>query len=103
MYRLAVLLVVIFGALRARDITGTISGVVSDSSAAVVPGATVQVVNSTTNVRAWSGVSDRQGAFLAPVLPAGSYDITVEATASRSSKFAPSRSNSTSAPASTPS
>jgi hypothetical protein len=77
MRRLA-LLCLICCTLRAQDITGAISGVVSDSSGAVVPRASVRIVNSTTNVQSWTGASDGQGAFLAPMLPVGSYNITVE-------------------------
>ena len=78
MLRLAILLLAGLAALRAQNITGAISGTVADSSRAVVPGASVQIVNSTTNVKAWSGATDGQGAFLAPVLPVGSYNITIE-------------------------
>jgi hypothetical protein len=78
MHRLAILTLLCLATLHAQDIRGTISGVVKDSSGAVVPGATVQIVNSTTNVRAWSGAADHQGAFLAPMLNVGAYNITVE-------------------------
>jgi hypothetical protein len=78
MQRLAVLSLIILASLRAQNISGTISGVVSDTSGAVVPGASVRIVNSTTNVLAWSGASDSHGGFLAPMLNVGAYNIAVE-------------------------
>jgi hypothetical protein len=65
--------------LGAQSPSGTISGVVRDASGAVVPGAGVQVVNANTNVKAWSGTTSQEGAFLAPMLNVGSYNISIEA------------------------
>jgi hypothetical protein len=63
----------------AENSTGVISGVVTDPSGGVVPGASVGIINSSTNVRAWEGKSNSQGEFVAPSLPAGSYNVDVEA------------------------
>jgi hypothetical protein len=57
---------------------GTIVGSVSDSSGAVVVGAEVTVKNVATNV-AFQTRSDETGAYLAPSLIAGAYEITVRA------------------------
>ena len=65
--------------LRAQVLSGTISGVVSDAFGAVVPEASVQIVNANTNVKARSGATSQAGAFLAPVLNVGSYNISIEA------------------------
>ena len=69
--RLAVLAIVLFLAtLCWASITGSISGVVADSSGAVVPGATVVATNTQTGVKA-SVVSDGKGFYSFPSLPAG--------------------------------
>ena len=57
--------------------TGTILGVVKDSSGAVVPGATVTIQSSETESNA-QGVTDSSGAYRVPALPVGHYDIRVE-------------------------
>src|SRR5687767_2710894 len=58
----------------AQVATGIISGLVHDSSGAAVPGATVRVLNETTNV-ATETVSDEQGAFKSTPLSPGSYQV----------------------------
>jgi hypothetical protein len=75
---LALALAVLLAPLGAQSPSGTISGVVSDASGAVVPGAAVQILNAETNVKAWSGNTGQEGAFLAPVLNVGSYNIFIE-------------------------
>jgi hypothetical protein len=62
----------------AQELTGVISGVVSDSTGAIVPGASVTIVGAGTGVRAWRGASNKDGVYLAPNLPVAAYDITVE-------------------------
>jgi len=55
---------------------GSIEGTVTDASGAVLPGATVTVRNEATGVvRATS--TDGSGLFRAPLLPVGSYEVTV--------------------------
>jgi hypothetical protein len=67
------------GALQARAqvTTGSIVGTVTDSSDQVVPGAQVVIrdlnKNTLTNV-----VSDASGAYVAPFLVPGTYEVTVE-------------------------
>ena len=66
----------------AQQVTGNISGRVTDSSGAVIPGTTVQVQNVETgfsrNVQTDSG-----GRYEARNLPVGSYSITVQQTGFR--------------------
>jgi len=64
--------------IAAQEITGTILGAVTDSTGATVPGAKVTVRNVETNVERNYSTND-QGLFLFPLLPAGSYELTVEA------------------------
>jgi len=57
--------------------TGTILGVVKDTSGAVVPNADVTVQSSETN-QTRRAVTDASGAYRVPALPVGHYDIKVE-------------------------
>src|SRR5438093_5728673 len=56
---------------------GTITGEVKDSSGAVVPGATVTVVNKATNATR-TATSNEVGLYDFPALPPGSYTVTTE-------------------------
>jgi hypothetical protein len=58
--------------------TGSIEGVISDPSSRVIPGATVTVLNTDTNFSR-KLTTDNEGRFRAPLLPLGSYRITVTA------------------------
>ena len=62
----------------AQDVTGVISGTVTDSSGAVVPGANVTITNTGKTVAAWRGQTSASGQYLAPLLPVGEYNIVVE-------------------------
>jgi hypothetical protein len=63
----------------AQETTGTIAGNVTDTSGAVVVGATVTATNTLTNtVR--STVTDSAGQYTIPALPAGTYAINVDKT-----------------------
>lgn len=64
------------GTAHAQIRSATITGTVTDSTGAVVPGAQVVVTNQDTNV-ATSLVTNDQGLFTAPYLPAGTYAVTV--------------------------
>src|SRR5258708_40280821 len=58
-------------------LTGTISGVVTDASEAVVPNAAVTINNADTHVTVWRGVTNESGLYRAPALPVGRYDLMV--------------------------
>ncbi|HJP90349.1 MAG TPA: carboxypeptidase regulatory-like domain-containing protein [Pyrinomonadaceae bacterium] len=60
-----------------QTIFGRISGTVVDSSGAVVPDATVTVINSATNA-ARNAVTDESGFYTVTNLPVGTYTVTVE-------------------------
>lgn len=57
--------------------TGDILGTVTDASGAAVPGAKVAIKNLDTNA-VKELTTSLMGAFRAPLLPAGSYEVTVE-------------------------
>src|SRR5262245_10049135 len=60
----------------AQETRGTISGTVRDAQG-VIPGATVKVINTGTNVTQELTTNER-GYFEAPLLVAGSYRVSVE-------------------------
>lgn len=62
---------------QARVTGADLSGVVTDASGGVLPGATVTVTNVETNI-ARTVVSDVNGRYVAPALPPGSYGVKVE-------------------------
>jgi trimeric autotransporter adhesin len=64
---------VAFGQIKSGVITGT----VSDPTGAVIPGATVTVVNQETNITA-TAVTDESGGFTVPYLAPGLYTVNVE-------------------------
>lgn len=61
----------------AADPTGTISGNVTDPSGLATAGAQITVRNTSTGLTR-SATSDSQGAFLFPLMPVGSYVVSVE-------------------------
>jgi hypothetical protein len=83
MGRKTVLLVLAFLVLATTPVmfaqlpTGTILGVVKDSSGGVVPDASVTIRNMDTGVLR-TVTTSADGAFLAPALPAGPYTVKVE-------------------------
>ena len=62
----------------AQETSGTILGTVTDSSGAVVPGATVSITNTDKNAVLRKVTSGKDGSFTAPLLPIGHYSVTVE-------------------------
>jgi hypothetical protein len=62
----------------AQQETATITGIVTDASGAVVPGAAVTVTNVGTGIAVRAETND-QGAYTVPSLRPGEYTITVEA------------------------
>jgi Carboxypeptidase regulatory-like domain/TonB dependent receptor len=77
---LGLIVVVLLLTLRcsAQATSAEISGIVEDSSGAVVPGAQVTANNIATNI-AHSTVSEKDGAYVLGQLPPGDYTITVDA------------------------
>lgn len=71
--------------LFAQSERGTITGAVSDSSGAVVPGATVTITNTATNT-ATTLTTNQTGSYTAPSLAAGTYDVRIEAGGFRPSE-----------------
>jgi hypothetical protein len=61
----------------AQDVTGTIVGIVKDTSGGFVPGATITVINLGTNA-ARTTTSAGEGACSIRSLPIGVYDLKAE-------------------------
>src|SRR5215471_6974534 len=72
---LAILLIATAAAAQVR-ITGGISGIVTDSSQALVPGASVQLTDEGTGITQET-VTNNAGAFQFPNLSSGTYTVTV--------------------------
>ena len=62
----------------AQEQTGAIEGVVTDSTGAVVPGATVEARSAAGGVR--TTVTDTAGYYHFPALAPGAYDVTANLT-----------------------
>jgi hypothetical protein len=62
-----------------QNVTGTISGTVSDSKGGVVPNAGVTVTNADQKVAVRTITTDDRGQYVAALLPVGRYNVTVEA------------------------
>ena len=63
--------------VQAQVTTGTLVGLVRDSSGAVLPGATVVATHQGTGVPR-EGITDERGEFVLSALPNGSYSIRIE-------------------------
>jgi hypothetical protein len=61
----------------AQTITGRISGTVTDSTGAAVPGVAVKITNEATQ-QTRSAMTDPNGFYVATNLPVGNYTVTVE-------------------------
>ncbi|HEU0253332.1 MAG TPA: carboxypeptidase-like regulatory domain-containing protein, partial [Pyrinomonadaceae bacterium] len=75
---LLTLLFAISGAAFAQEITGNLSGVVKDTTGAVVKGATVTITDAEKKVLVRTITTGDEGEWLAPNLLAGTYSISVE-------------------------
>ena len=73
--RLALFAISLAAAVAQVD-TGTISGIVTDSSGAIVPGASVTATQQETNVRVTLSTNE-SGFYSAPGLRPGLYDVAV--------------------------
>ncbi|MGA8870187.1 MAG: TonB-dependent receptor [Candidatus Acidiferrales bacterium] len=63
---------------KAQDIVGRISGTITDTSGAIVPGASVTITNEATGVSRPPLTTNRSGNYVADDLPVGAYTVTVE-------------------------
>jgi hypothetical protein len=73
----SVAFVVSGSAVSAQTIRGTVTGTVTDSTGAVLPGVTVTLTNTATGI-SLNGVANQQGAYTIPLVPPGTYDVVAE-------------------------
>ena len=73
-YALACVLALSLPAL-AQEQTGSITGIVKDTSGAVLPGVTVEAKSLSTGAVASTAVTDGSGAFRFPGLRPGKYEV----------------------------
>ncbi len=73
---IGVILLLAAGALPAQEATGTISGVITDSTGAAIPGAAVEVQNTQTNFTRRTE-TDARGEYNVPALQPGLYNVSV--------------------------
>jgi hypothetical protein len=74
----AVVITFIFlGSLAAQSTTSTILGTINDASGAAVPGVTITVTNTATDI-AQTTLSDERGRYRVPGLNVGQYDVKAE-------------------------
>jgi hypothetical protein len=66
-------------ATHAQELEGTINGTVTDSSGAVIPGATVKITQNGLNGAARTIKTDAHGGYTATNLAAGNYTVTITA------------------------
>ncbi|MCC6265158.1 MAG: TonB-dependent receptor, partial [Bryobacterales bacterium] len=78
MARLFALALIVGGTIWAQQITGTVTGVATDPSSAVLSGVRIELRNLQTNV-AREVTTDNTGAYSIPFLPAASYSLTASA------------------------
>ncbi|HEX4758465.1 MAG TPA: carboxypeptidase-like regulatory domain-containing protein [Terracidiphilus sp.] len=86
---LAILCLALTSVSFAQNLTGTINGVVTDPSGAVVPGANVTISNAETGVIERSIKTDTGGRYEAAALLSGSYKIIVQASGFATSLISP--------------
>jgi hypothetical protein len=55
-----------------------IAGTITDPSKAAIQNASLEVIDSSTKVK-WQTKSNGEGRYVLPLLPAGTYDVTVQA------------------------
>lgn len=71
----------------AQDIHGSIAGTITDGTGAVIPGATITVVNNGTGVGIYHVRTNDSGIFRVPAVPVGRYDVTVSAKGFKAKKI----------------
>lgn len=67
--------------------TGAITGVVQDPSGAFVANADVRITNQATKILERTVKTDSDGSFTAPLLPVGTYTVSIQSPASPATTF----------------
>ena len=80
----ALLIFVFVSMVSAQEFRGTVTGTITDPNGAVVPGASVTIRNTETNISNTVTTSD-EGQYTVPLLPPGSYTVSATANGFRTS------------------
>jgi hypothetical protein len=72
------LLICVFAAFAQTTGTATVVGTLTDNTGAVVPGATIEIVNTETQF-VYNGVTNAEGGYYVPNLIPGTYRLTIQA------------------------
>src|ERR1700746_1564904 len=80
-------LMLIAQALGQGGATGAITGSVIDPSGALVANAEIRVINEQTGLLERTAKTDSSGSFTVPLLPAGTYTVSVSSSGFQESKF----------------
>jgi len=75
--RFAMFLAALAAAARAQTTTGTVAGFITDPNGASVSNATIKLTNTGTSI-AQTATSNEAGSYVFPLVPPGTYQITVE-------------------------
>src|SRR3954451_3140665 len=75
---LILLIVLLAGSVAFAQVTGSIDGIIKDSSGSVVPNASISLVSEGTDAQQQTN-ADETGAYQFPLVRAGKYRMTVEA------------------------
>ncbi len=78
-FEVSAVLIAICTPLMAQSFTGTVSGVVKDTTSAVIPGARLLLIN-TANGEERGQESKKDGSFVFALIPPGSYRLEVAHT-----------------------
>jgi hypothetical protein len=81
-HRMLAAAMVLAAAAHAQEIRATLSGITSDQTGAVIPGAQIAAVNTATNLRLTT-ITGADGRFVLPQLAPGPYELTAEANGFR--------------------
>ena len=76
-FSLAAITVAAVPALHAQEVSGAISGTISDPSGALIPGATIVLTNTDRNQEVRTLTTDGKGYFTATSLPLGTYSVMI--------------------------
>ncbi|HEY2907476.1 MAG TPA: TonB-dependent receptor, partial [Vicinamibacterales bacterium] len=77
---LALTMLLLWPAVAAAQVTGSIAGIIRDASGAVMPGVTVTLKGPALQRESVSATTNLEGAYRIQLVPPGAYDVTAELT-----------------------
>src|ERR1700716_143723 len=83
----AAIIALVAGAFAQGGATGAITGTVQDASGAFIANAEVQIINQDTRVLERTVRTDASGSFTIPLLPVGTYTVSVKSSGFADASF----------------